>query len=178
MPRESATVVHIDIDAEEIGRNHRSSIPLQSDARLAAWPPCWSRSARAGPADWDLDELAARGRAGAGTPRTTSSRWRATDQAPADHSRAGRAPDDDDLIVTDASLSSGWAATSGAPLHRATVACPRGLAGLGWGLPAAIGAAFALLDDRLPGGVLCLAGDGGWAYSFGEIETLTGLDAG
>jgi len=46
------------------------------------------------------------------------------------------------------------------------------VAGLGWGLPAAIGVAFGLLDSGKPGRVICLAGDGGWGYSLTEIETL------
>jgi acetolactate synthase I/II/III large subunit len=80
---------------------------------------------------------------------------------------------DDDLLVTDASLSSGWAAS-----RWRTRSCgrrllsPRGVAGLGWGLPAAAGAAFAIRDSRRPGRVVCLAGDGGWGYSLAEIETL------
>ena len=48
---------------------------------------------------------------------------------------------------------------------------PRGIAGLGWGLPMAIGAQFAAPDRR----VVCLCGDGGFAHSWAELETLRRL---
>ena len=80
---------------------------------------------------------------------------------------------DDDLVVTDASLSSGWGASLwrvGAPGRR--LLAPRGLAGLGWGLPASVGAALAMRDLGRSGRIVCLAGDGAWGYSVAEIETL------
>jgi acetolactate synthase-1/2/3 large subunit len=74
-----------------------------------------------------------------------------------------------DRLVCDASLSSGWGAT----LYETRTSgryflTPRGLAGLGWGLPAAIGASLAADTSR----VVCLAGDGAWGYSMNEVETL------
>ena len=44
---------------------------------------------------------------------------------------------------------------------------PRGLAGLGWGLPMAMGAHMARPDRR----VFCLAGDGGFGHVWSELET-------
>jgi acetolactate synthase-1/2/3 large subunit len=83
-----------------------------------------------------------------------------------------------DDLVTDASLSSGW----GAGRWQTKVMgrhyyAPRGLAGLGWGLPAAVGVATARKVQGGKGRVVCIAGDGGWAYSLQEIETAarTGL---
>ncbi|MEJ1978673.1 MAG: thiamine pyrophosphate-dependent enzyme [Acetobacteraceae bacterium] len=57
--------------------------------------------------------------------------------------------------------------------HAAPAALPDapGLAGLGWGLPFAIGAQLAAPDRR----VICVAGDGGFAHTWAEIETMKRL---
>ena len=70
---------------------------------------------------------------------------------------------DDDVVVCDASLASGWAAAylKFSRSGRRMVA-PRGLAGLGWGSPAAIGASLATKGRKR---VLHFAGDGGFSYS-------------
>lgn len=52
--------------------------------------------------------------------------------------------------------------------------CPRGLAGLGYAVPAAIGAAVARAGAG-PGRVVVLAGDGALGYAVGELATLTEL---
>ncbi|GAX89007.1 thiamine pyrophosphate-binding protein [Effusibacillus lacus] len=75
----------------------------------------------------------------------------------------------EDVLVCDASFASGW----GAVYYKHKVSgrkllTPRGLAGLGFGLPAAIGASVAL--ER--GEVYLLAGDGGFGYTVGELATL------
>jgi len=51
---------------------------------------------------------------------------------------------------------------------------PRGMGGLGWGLPAAIGAKTARPKSK----VVVLAGDGAMTYSLGELATLVqqGMD--
>src|SRR5260221_834675 len=82
---------------------------------------------------------------------------------------------DDDLFVSDASLASGWIGGR----WQTRVAgrrffAPRGLAGLGWGLPAAIGVSESLAtrpqgSPKARG--FCLAGDGGWGYSMADVET-------
>ncbi|WP_235693237.1 thiamine pyrophosphate-dependent enzyme, partial [Brucella anthropi] len=45
---------------------------------------------------------------------------------------------------------------------------PRGLAGLGWGLPLAMGAKAARPDKP----VVAIVGDGGFAHSWAELETM------
>jgi acetolactate synthase-1/2/3 large subunit len=75
----------------------------------------------------------------------------------------------DDLLVCDASLASGWA---GAYFEQRTpgrqVLFPRGQAGLGYALPAAVGAATA----RPGGRTVVLAGDGAFGYAVGELATI------
>ena len=75
----------------------------------------------------------------------------------------------DAIMVADASYASIWVAnylTARAAGQRFIT--PRGLAGLGWGLPLAIGAQFAAPDRR----VVCLAGDGGFGHCWAELEML------
>jgi acetolactate synthase-1/2/3 large subunit len=70
--------------------------------------------------------------------------------------------------VADASYSSIWlvqyikSVTAGM-----RVLTPRGIAGLGWGFPMAIGAKIAAPEKR----VICLTGDGGFAHCWAEMET-------
>jgi acetolactate synthase-1/2/3 large subunit len=80
---------------------------------------------------------------------------------------------EDDVVVSDASLASGWMAVFYEARRAARqYLSPRGLAGLGWGAPAAVGAALASGRKRR---VLLFAGDGGFAYSVQELEVMARL---
>jgi len=74
----------------------------------------------------------------------------------------------EDIIVSDASYASIWT-TNYLPAMRAgsRFLSPRGLAGLGWGFPMALGAKLAAPERR----VFCLVGDGGFAHVWSELET-------
>jgi acetolactate synthase-1/2/3 large subunit len=78
----------------------------------------------------------------------------------------------DHIVVADASYSSIWVCNS-LRSRRAgqRFLTPRGMAGLGWGLPMAIGAKVARPDAP----VFCLAGDGGFAHVWSELETARRL---
>lgn len=75
-------------------------------------------------------------------------------------------------VVADASYSSMWvvgqlrAADTGSRFIT-----PRGLAGLGWGVPLAMGAKLA--NPKAP--VVAIVGDGGFAHSWAELETMIRL---
>src|SRR5258708_30443903 len=74
----------------------------------------------------------------------------------------------DDIVVADASYASIWTTnylTALAPGMR--FLAPRGLAGLGWGLPMALGAKLAAPDRR----GFCLVGAGGLAPFWSRLET-------
>ncbi|RWA75240.1 MAG: acetolactate synthase catalytic subunit [Mesorhizobium sp.] len=75
-------------------------------------------------------------------------------------------------VVADASYSSMWVAGQLTALGAGQrFLTPRGLAGLGWGLPMAIGAKLANPDAP----VVALVGDGGFAHSWAELETMMRL---
>lgn len=178
LPYLDVPVIHIDVDAHELGRNYHDTVPLVADAKLGA--AALAAGVRAAPVanDWNYDEV-----------RAARDEWWdgpiAFKQAPVpgvlkpqDMMRVMREHmTDEDLFVSDASLASGWIA--GRWVVRVPgrhFFAPRGLAGLGWGLPAAIGVAEATRGTAATAGnreprIVCLAGDGGWGYSLTEIET-------
>jgi len=72
------------------------------------------------------------------------------------------------IVVADASYSTIWVACH-LRARRAgqRFLSPRGLAGLGWGLPLALGAKAA----RPGSSVICVTGDGGFGHVWAELET-------
>jgi acetolactate synthase-1/2/3 large subunit len=168
-----ATYIHIDVDGQEIGRNYEADIRLVGDARLtlealteALATRDLSRRKAARP---DLERQIAEGHRAfeADMKRVVD-----LDKAPVRPERLMRDLDSlltpETIVVSDASYSSIWIAnflTSQKPGMRFIT--PRGLAGLGWGLPYALGAKTARPDAP----VVCLAGDGGFAHVWSELET-------
>ncbi|GGG17751.1 acetolactate synthase large subunit [Caldovatus sediminis] len=175
-PRE-ARFIHIDPDPQEIGRNYETALRLVGDAKLtlAALREAMARH-----------DLAARAAARAGVAAEIGSAiadWRrrtagllARAGGPVRPERVvaelDRRLDPTAIAVADASYSSIWIAQGlTARKAGARYLTPRGIAGLGWGLPMAIGAQVAAPDRR----VVCLAGDGGFGHSWAELETLRRL---
>ena len=78
----------------------------------------------------------------------------------------------DALVVSEASYSAIWTANY-LTSRRAGMRflAGRGLAGLGWGFPAAMGTKIAHSDRE----VFCLTGDGGFAHVWSELETAKRL---
>jgi acetolactate synthase-1/2/3 large subunit len=80
----------------------------------------------------------------------------------------------DTIVVADASYATLWVACYLKALRAGQrFVTPRGLAGLGWGLPLALGARMAQPDKP----VLCLVGDGGFAHVWSELETARRMRA-
>jgi len=177
VPRAAASVIHVDVDPEELGRNFRDTIGIVADARVGTQALALALRGRAVNSAWDHERIGEM-RRGWWEGRIE---YKAPPQPgvlkPQDVMRAMTAlMTGNDVLVTDASLASGWGATrwQAQAMGRCFFA-PRGLAGLGWGLPAAIGVATARRDQQRPGRVVCLAGDGGWAYSMAEVEPAARL---
>jgi acetolactate synthase I/II/III large subunit len=168
----AATYIHIDIDGMEVGRNYEA-LRLVGDAKLtlAALTDALRRrdlSARqsARPA---LETRIAEGRkshqAEARASLTSSARPAQPERLMAE---LGRRLTDESIVVADASYASIWVANY-LPARRAGMRflTPRGMAGLGWGLPMALGAKLASPDHT----IFCLVGDGGFAHVWSELET-------
>jgi acetolactate synthase-1/2/3 large subunit len=169
--------IHLDIAPLEIGRNYES-LRLLGDAKLgiAALTEALgsvSLVKRAAARPQIETEIAA---AVSGWSGLTQS-LRQNPQGPIRPERVmleiDRRIESTDIVVADASYSTIWIANY-LTARRAgqRFITPRGLAGLGWGLPLAIGAQVAAPERR----VVCLCGDGGFAHSWAELETLRRLN--
>ena len=171
-PRQDQTIIHLESDGEEIGRNYPDCVPLLADAKLGLEALLAELGDGQGSTAWDF-----------AAHKATFDAWYSTQTDPANPGTPLRPQpvvgvvndmlNDDDLVVCDASLASGWASQY---LQFSSVQnrflAPRGLAGLGWGSPAAIGASLAT------GGVnrvLQFAGDGGFSFSVQELEVMARL---
>ena len=172
-----AAVLHLDIDGQEVGRNSEA-VRLVGDAkltlgalaeRLGALDLTKRRAARAA--------LEARIVDAKEHHRKETDGLRRSDAAPIRPERlmeeTQRLLTPETTVVADASYASMWTAaglTSLAPGMRFLT--PRGLAGLGWGYPMAMGAKLARPDFP----VLCLAGDGGFGHCWQELETAKRME--
>lgn len=167
-----ATYIHLDIDSQEIGRNYEA-LRLVGDAKLglAALTEALGRK--------DLGKRkAARGAleqaiaAGLKQGREDAKGVETSDASPLRPERLMADLDSvltpETIVVSDASYSSIWVGNFlTARKAGARFITPRGLAGLGWGLPFAIGAKAA----RPEAPVFALVGDGGFAHVWSELET-------
>ena len=169
--------IHLDADPMEVGRNYEAH-RLVGDAKLTlaalrdalvsrdlaarkAARPALEAEIAAAVSDWQ--GIVANVRARDGGPVRP-------ERVMAELDRRMSA---EDIAVADASYSSIWI-VGGLTARKAgqRFLTPRGIAGLGWGLPMAIGAQFAAPNRR----VFCLCGDGGFAHSWAELETLRRLN--
>jgi acetolactate synthase-1/2/3 large subunit len=170
LPLPHQATIHLDADPAELGRTFRPSVALNGDARasLAA-------------------VLQALGDGGPGPRRPA---WRRTAGEVIQESARQRSVDEGseavpilpqrvmrelaprlgagDVVVSDASFAAGWVAAH-LPARRAArdFLFARGQGGLGYAVPAAIGAAAARPAHR----VVTVGGDGGFSYALGELVT-------
>ncbi|MGD9922632.1 MAG: thiamine pyrophosphate-dependent enzyme, partial [Pseudorhodoplanes sp.] len=172
-PRQ-ATYVHIDIDPNEVGRNYEA-LRLVGDAKLTI-KALAAALASSGPTA-DCSQVAERTRLAAraveryldevGTGSNGRVRPEYTMRMLDAELRS------DDIVVADASYSSNWITSYlSSQRHGQRFLTPRGLAGLGWGMPLAIGAKIAKPGSR----VVCVVGDGGFGHCWQELETARRLE--
>jgi 5-guanidino-2-oxopentanoate decarboxylase len=77
-----------------------------------------------------------------------------------------------DVLVNDQSILNYWASAFMPVLEPSTFLYPIGSGTLGYGLPAAIGAACAMRQASDTRKIICIAGDGGFQYTQHELATL------
>jgi acetolactate synthase I/II/III large subunit len=172
-----ARVIHIDMDPTEIGRNYEA-MRLVGDARETLRALCRILQTK---------NLSERKRDRPALEARVAECWRRYEEAHADVYHSARSPIRPErlmrelqpwlgeglIAVADASYSSMWVVGElRAPRTGARFITPRGLAGLGWGVPLAMGAKLA--HPERP--VVALVGDGGFAHSWAELETMVRLD--
>lgn len=171
VPGPHQRVIHLELDSDQVGRFFTTDVGLVGDARatLAAIARIVraerSLPDRTGWLGWvakakrEWSEYIA--------PEVTSGANPILPQRVVAEIAAVSGPED--VLACDASFASGWGAIY-YPIRQAgrRLILPRGMAGLGFGLPAALGAAVAVPGKN----VFCLAGDGGFAYSLGELAAL------
>ena len=171
-----ARFIHIDPDPMEVGRNYEA-LRLVGDAKLtlAALRDEMLTLDLATRADARTEVEAQIAAAVAGW-RTLVAGVTTRDGGPVRPERVVAEIDKrlsvDSIVCADASYSSNWVINYlTAKQAGQRFLTPRGLAGLGWGVPLAIGAQVAAPEAR----VVCLCGDGGFAHSWAELETLRRL---
>ena len=168
-----ADILHLDIDGHEVGRTYEPAVRLVGDAKLTLE----ALLQRLGQHDLGRRQ-AGRASLEAAIAQTRSA-WaeatlalRTSDAQPIRPERVMAEVQSvltaDTAVVADASYSSVWINAylgSFAPGQRFVT--PRGLAGLGWGYPMALGAKVARPDAP----VICVVGDGGFGHCWSELET-------
>lgn len=168
---DASRYIHIDVDPVEIGRNYEA-LRLVGDAQLILANLCEALQRR------DLGNRR-------GARERVESRIA---EARKKHEAEARESDDSgspirpevlmaeldrivgpsDVVIADASYSSIWMANNlTAKASGMRFLSPRGLAGLGWGLPMALGAKIAMPERR----IFCVVGDGGFGHCWSELET-------
>jgi acetolactate synthase I/II/III large subunit len=167
VPRPGANVMHLDIDAREIGRNYPARLGLLGDARTVLRQM--------------LD--AAGAGSGAGRPewlarvRALVEEWRNTVSANINSEAVPMRPErlcreiarklpEDAVLVCDTGHSGIWSGTM-IDFTRPGQRLIRCAGSLGWGFPGALGVKCALPDAP----VVCFAGDGALYYHLAELET-------
>ena len=168
-PAETQTVVHLDADPAEVGKVFPVAAGMVADARAGL------EALAAACADCRPERSAWLGQVNA-----CKRQWHNVIEAEMSDTGAPIRPqhlmaqiqarlNPADIVVSDASFSVGWVGTYLRALRGGQrFLFPRGLATMGFGVPAAIGARFAQPEGK----VVVVVGDGSVTYAIGELAVL------
>jgi len=173
-PTSGVTVIHVDVDPTEIGKNYPTAVGLVGDAKLALADLCQALSTR-GPQRATSENRIAQ------ISNMAAQWWEEvqpkliSDSVPIKPQRVMKELIDtlprDSVIVADAGTGTPFtAAFYRSPAGRYVV-IPRGYGGLGFALPGVVGAKLARPEATVVG----LMGDGSFGMSAGELETISRL---
>jgi acetolactate synthase-1/2/3 large subunit len=156
-----ARVVHVDIDPSELGKIRQPTLGILADVReaLAAIAPLVDATPRAA---W-VDRVA---RLRASHPLATPGADDPLQPYGTIRAAAAALPDDT-IVTTDVGQHQMWAAQAYPLTYPRQWLTSGGLGTMGFGLPAAIGAALARPDRR----VVCFSGDGSLLMNLQELAT-------
>jgi acetolactate synthase-1/2/3 large subunit len=168
-----ARFIHLDVDSLEVGRNYEAAVRLVGDAKLtlaALTDALGGRDLakrRAGRTALEREIAAARAAHAAEVESVVSSNAK-----PIRPERVMRElatiVTPDTIVVGDASYATIWVVNYLKAMRAGMrFITPRGLAGIGWGFPLALGAKLAAPDKP----VIYLGGDGAFAHAWAELET-------
>jgi acetolactate synthase I/II/III large subunit len=191
LPHAGQQVVQLDIDPAELGRAFEVAAAMLGDARAgltALLAELGTGAQGVGVTGttglYEPDRSAWRARLAALTAgwRAVRDTERASDAIPIAPQRVLAALEEalapGDCLICDASLASGWGGVYFEQRQPGRqVLFPRGQAGLGYALPAAIGAATATASagGAAAARTVVLTGDGALGYAVGELATITEL---
>ena len=169
---ETAQYIHLDVDGTEVGRTYEA-LRLIGDARLTL------EALMAAVLKLDLSKRANKRAETESRIQNArrqylleSSSVREDDHQPIRPERVmhelQQRLNPASIVVADASYSSIWVANGLRSLRSGMrFITPRGLAGLGWGFPMALGAKVAKPQSE----IYCVVGDGGFGHVWSELET-------
>jgi acetolactate synthase-1/2/3 large subunit len=172
-PRATAqTIVHLDVDPVEIGRNYPTATGLVGDAKLGLYD--LARAVRAGDAQPRPDPLTALGDRVSAFWADFEAKAAVTTQ-PIKPQRViqvlAHLLPPDSIVVADAGTPTPFTAAYFRSQAGRQVIIPRGYGGLGYAIPGVVGAKLA----RPQATVVGLMGDGSFGMSAGELETVARL---
>ncbi|MBT4888950.1 MAG: thiamine pyrophosphate-binding protein [Rhodospirillales bacterium] len=173
IPTKGTSIIHLDIDPEEIGRNFETRVALVGDVKTTLNElirTCKSNNANF---NFETDENIIASRKTELFLQTEP--LRLSTQAPLRpeavcHELCANLIDENTIVAMDASFVCEWVLSYIDTLAiGAHFLMGRAMSGIGWDLPAAIGAKFGCPDKT----VVSICGDGAFGYVMNELETAS-----
>jgi acetolactate synthase-1/2/3 large subunit len=166
------TVLHLDVDPAEIGRNYPTAVGLVGDARLGLADLLAAVQARGAPPRANpLIPLAADAQAFWAEFEAKAAMLSAPIKPQRVIQALARLLPGDYIVVADAGTPTPYTAAYLRSAAGRRVVIPRGYGGLGYALPGVVGAKLARPQAKVVG----LIGDGSFGMAAGELETVARL---